>query len=973
MFDAPLSPDVAQRLNEGLQLIIDGGSTHHETGPIQGPEHSHSHAVDNVCTIRSPNSIMSHAQIKVFSQGMSRDLLPASLESLQDHLQVNNGVLTLVPNDTNVEATETVIPNATIVGHEGKEELVKVLVIYSQLPFSCSLCKAFGHFQSHCANNPDTMRPAPRARNRSGAGTQPHTNGSQMDSPSNRVTIDPQTDARCAETAQLVGDKGFETPFVDDINPTIIGEFAGCDVVLDDDQHRDDIHINELKQVNNDLEDDLENIDAMPTVQAPPLDTIEHEAQDEDIEALPRRKITRSKSTTTTVEETPVHKEVAIGLGVSTPKPNIPKPHSKAITDDDGFTLVVNRKSPKLGGNQLFFADLNESAWQVDLFGDPMVVLARKIKLTKNALKKLNKNHGDINDNVTSARASLREVLVFHKDCYLLALEKSLSDKLAQCLLQQEHFLLQNARVKWMHKGDGNSSFFFNQCKKNWNFSKVLALEDSMGLVHGQANCATVAVNYFTEFLGKASPCVDANLSSIHCPTIIEAPSCQLEAPVTNDLIHSTLKKMKKNKASGPDGLNVEFFLETWHITGPSFCEVVHAFFETSTMHSLHNSTFIALIPKIQTPTQMIHFPPISLCTIFYKCVSKILASRLKTVLPSLIDVAQSAFILGRVISDNFLLAQELFRGYDRVTGALRCALKIDLHKAFDSLQWNFVLASLDNMGFNSTFISWIKACICTPKFSMKLYGIVHGYFAGAQGIHQGDPMSPYLFTLYMNVLSCLLKPKPPNFKYHFKCKHMDITHLFFADDVLFFALANVDSVKHIIDNIALFSSMNGLTPSIHKSSSFICNASADFLLWFDTTYGIPRGSMPVKFLGVPLISAQLCINDCIPLIDKLSARINSWTSLLLSFAGRVRLIKSVLTAIQAYWCNHFMLPAAMHAHIQSLLTRFLWRGNINQKGGAKIAWTTVCLPKEEGGLGVKKHDLLESCSNIGAFTQDYH
>ncbi|KAL8111933.1 hypothetical protein AgCh_019582 [Apium graveolens] len=550
------------------------------------------------------------------------------------------------------------------------------------------------------------------------------------------------------------------------------------------------------------------------------------------------------------------------------------------------------------------FLSTVQSAWQVDLFGNPMFVLARKIKLTKNAFKELNKNHGDINDNVTSARASLRVVqdkLVLHKDCDLLAFEKSLSDKLAQCLLQQEHFLLQKARVKWMHKGDGNNSFFFNQCKKNWNSSKVLALEDSMGLVHGQANCATVLVNYFTEFLGKASPCVDANLSSIQCPTITEAQSCQLEALVTNDLIHSTLKKMKKNRAPGPDGLNVEFFLATWHITGPSFCEVVHAFFETSTMHSVHNSTFIALIPKIQTPTQIKDFRPISFCTVFYKCVSKILTSRLKTVLPSLIDVAQSAFIPGRVISDNVLLAQELFRGYDRVTGAPPCALKIDLHKVFNSLQWSFVLASLEKMGFNATFIFWIKACICTPKFSVKLNGIVHGYFAGAQGIRQGDPLSPYLFTICMNVLSCLLKPMPPNFKYHFKCKHMDITHLVFADDVLFFAHANVDSVKHIMDNIVLFSSMSGLTPSVHKSSSFICNASADFLLWFDTTCGIPRGSLPVKFLGVPLISAQLCINDCILLIDKLSARINSWTSLLLFFAGRVRFIKSVLTAIQAY------------------------------------------------------------------------
>ncbi|XP_074328439.1 uncharacterized protein LOC141700297 [Apium graveolens] len=362
----------------------------------------------------------------------------------------------------------------------------------------------------------------------------------------------------------------------------------------------------------------------------------------------------------------------------------------------------------------LSFLSTVEHAWQVQFFGDPMVVLARKIKLVKQALKELNKSHGDLNDNVASARANLNDI------------------------------------------------------QEKLNVSKVLTLEGDTGLVHGQANCARVAVSYFSDSLGKASSCTEVNLSSLQCPTLSQDQYAILEAPVTSVIIYNTLKKMKKNKAPGPDGLNVEFFLATWHITGPCFCDVVHAFFETSAMHHVHNSTLIALIPKTLTPTQM-NFRPISLCMVFYKCISKIIASRLKNVLPSLIDSSQSAFIPARSISDNLLLAQELFRGYNRETGAPRCALKVDLHKAFDSLQWPFVLATLEKMGFSSTFISWIKACICTTKFSIKLNGVVHGYFDGAQGIRQGDPLSPYLFTICMNVLSCLLKPKPSSFKYHWK------------------------------------------------------------------------------------------------------------------------------------------------------------------------------------------------------------
>ncbi|XP_074342980.1 uncharacterized protein LOC141680742 [Apium graveolens] len=229
-------------------------------------------------------------------------------------------------------------------------------------------------------------------------------------------------------------------------------------------------------------------------------------------------------------------------------------------------------------------------------------------------------------------------------------------------------------------------------------------------------------------------------------------------------------------------------------------------------------------------------------------------------------------------------------------------------------------------MGFSSPFISWIKACICTTKFSIKLNDIVHGYFDGAQGIRQGDHLSPYLFTICINVLCCLLKPKPPSFKYHWKCKHLNITHMFFADDVLFFSHANVDSVKHIMNNIVIFSSMSGLQPSIHKSNSFFCNASPEYFDWFDNDFAIPRGCLPVKFLGVSSIYGQLCLNDYIPLINKITARIHNWTSLLLSFAGRVRLLNSVVHAIEAYRCNHFLLPTAFITYdIENGCNTSLW------------------------------------------------
>ena len=569
----------------------------------------------------------------------------------------------------------------------------------------------------------------------------------------------------------------------------------------------------------------------------------------------------------------------------------------------------------------------------------------------------LNREHGDVRSVVQQCRTPLasvqNSVTLDRGNTSLLHAEDSAISALNTALDHEEELYKQKSRCKWLKLGDSNTKFFFGQTRTNWNTNKILSILNQNGdLVHGHDAVASVAVNHFQGHLGSAGERVALDWENLSCPLLPLDTHEALVAPVTDDLILQTLKSLKPGKAPGPDGFNREFFLATWSIFGRDFCKAVRSFFEGDPMHLGVNSTLIALVPKTRSPTCMKDFRPIALCSAIYKCISKIIACRLKCVMPGIIDKAQSAFVPGRQISDNILLAQELFRGYGRETGLPKCALKLDLNKAFDSINWDFLLDCLHYMNFPSRFITWIKGCVCTTCFSVKLNGASVGFFKGAKGLRQGDPISPYLFTLAMNVFSSILNQVPTGFQYHWKCKELKLTHLFFADDVLIFLRGDRVSIGHIIDSLAKFSRVSGLTANLLKSTCFLNNCDALLTSWFDHTYAIPHGTLPVRFLGVPLITKQLCVNDCMPLIEKLTARIDDWTNILLSIAGRVQLIKSVLLAMISFWTRHFILPKGVHHTIRSILTRFLWKGSL-VVGGAKVAWVDLCLPKEEGGLGI--------------------
>ncbi|XP_028081799.1 uncharacterized protein LOC114283172 [Camellia sinensis] len=290
-------------------------------------------------------------------------------------------------------------------------------------------------------------------------------------------------------------------------------------------------------------------------------------------------------------------------------------------------------------------------------------------------------------------------------------------------------------------------------------------------------------------------------------------------------------------------------------------------------------------------------------CLQLYKCISKIIADRIKSFLPDLVDPVQSAFVQGKRISDNIFLSQELMRGYHKKSPSPRCTMKVDIMKAYDNVRWDFVVDVLKAVGFPSNIICWVKACMTSPFFL---------------------------------------------------CGKTRIVNLCFADDLMIFCKGDVFTVKAIKDGLDEFQSLSGLSPSPNKSHIFFSGCEKKLRDDLMNVVKFNEGFLPVRCLGVPLISTKLKSKDCDQLVERITKRIKSWTNRYLSYASRAQLIKSILFSMQVYWSSLFILPKKVITAIESLFRSFFWSGCDRRKHSAKVSWEKVCSRKSEGGLGFK-------------------
>ena len=358
---------------------------------------------------------------------------------------------------------------------------------------------------------------------------------------------------------------------------------------------------------------------------------------------------------------------------------------------------------------------LVKSTWENKLCGSFMFTLLQKQKLLKKNTKIWCKSHP--NNNFRQLK-DIEDQLLLLQTQQITGNYNDITINKRQRLLNKREALMNFNNTFWKQRvksnflkfGDMNTKYYQSIAKirnsknitRNFTNKSGLVIEDENQIRDEITN--ELAERFISN---KQTTNNNTYLPNLINRTITDSENLTLTRPFTDKEIKDTLFSMKEDKSPGPDGFPPEFYKKYWNIVGSLLCKAIKSFFHSGILLNEVNTTFIALILKIDNPININHYRPISLCNTIYKIISKLLANRLKPILPRIINPFQEAFVQGRNIQDNILIAHEVFHSFHNKKGKYGwMAIKLDMEKAYDKINWDYIRIILTKFGFHQKWIN---------------------------------------------------------------------------------------------------------------------------------------------------------------------------------------------------------------------------------------------------------------------------
>ncbi|XP_031107562.1 uncharacterized protein LOC116012214 [Ipomoea triloba] len=521
-------------------------------------------------------------------------------------------------------------------------------------------------------------------------------------------------------------------------------------------------------------------------------------------------------------------------------------------------------------------------------------------------------------------------------------------------------FWRQRAKQHWLAKGDRNTKFFHLYASIRRRKNRIVRLRDETGQWIDGGGLMGLAKRYFENiFTAKGVSLLDSLNTFV--PKVSEVDNDVLMQPFTNDDVKEALFSMAPDKSPGPDGYSPAFFQHFWSEIGSDVSRFVLDCMNEGEFPVGMNDAIITLVPKIAAPASMRELRPIALCNVVYKILSKMLANRMKDVLEKIISASQSAFLPGRLITDNVLIASEVIHYLNRKREGRDgwCALKLDMAKAYDKMEWPFLNEIMCRMGFHPRWINLIMRCVSTVRYKVGVNGELSDFIVPSCGLRQGDPLSPYLFILCAEGLSHLLTEAVRNRAISLCVVARGapgISHLFFADDSLLFFKATVPEAEAVKSCLVTYERLSGQSVNFSKSCIIFSRNTGEVQRdAVASVFNVSQAGNIGKYLGLPMGIGRNKKEVFSFIEAKLNHRLGGWHKKVLSRAGKEVLLKSVAQALPTYTMSIYYLPVTLCERIERSMNKFWWASNGNRGGGIRwMSWTRMCESKVNGGMGFK-------------------
>ncbi|XP_019197153.1 PREDICTED: uncharacterized protein LOC109191020 [Ipomoea nil] len=502
-------------------------------------------------------------------------------------------------------------------------------------------------------------------------------------------------------------------------------------------------------------------------------------------------------------------------------------------------------------------------------------------------------------------------------------------DKISQLEAQEDVFWRQRVKQHWLRGADANTKYYHRYASARKKKNSVSKLLNENGVwVEGQ-DMNNVVINYFNTIFATSNPVCEDSLFDEFGPRVTTDQNEALLCPYDVAEVKTALFAMYPDKAPGPDGMNPGFYQQFWDIVGEDVSAFAVNCLNSGEIPGDLNATNIVLIPKKNDPTTVADLRPIALSNVLYRIMAKMIANRLKPMLGDLISESQSAFIPGRLITDNILVPAEVghFLNRKQCGVAGRGALKLDMAKAYDRMEWPFLKRMLEVMGFDGRWIKLIMTCVTTVSYTVMVNGVSGGQVQPTRGLRQGDPLSPFLFIICAEGLSMLLQKEQ----------------------------AEAMVVKRCLER---YGELSGQLVNYSKSN--ICyskNTAEQMKEEVAECLGVEQARNFGKYLGLPSFIGRNKRAVFSYIEDKIRQRVFSWNKKLLSQAGKEvllkMLLKSVAQSMPTFSMSVFLLPESVCESVQRAMNRYWW-GKEPDRGIHWKAWNKLCIPKKFGGLGFK-------------------